>query len=141
VYLALNIRERMEYMHKFLLSVNMVLELFYTSISLSLFDQKMYKKSKMAATSGLAISQNLCRKRKVLKTKIVPNDRTCSKKMFEKSKIAATSGLAISWNLCRIAKKFLNKKCPKRQDIIKKLFENPRWRSLPVWPCLGIYSE
>jgi hypothetical protein len=64
----------------------------------------------MAATSGLAISQNLCRITKKFCNKKCPKWQDMFKKMFEKSKMAATSGLAISRNLCRIAKKFGNKK-------------------------------
>jgi hypothetical protein len=212
----------MECMHKFLLSVNMVLELFYTFISLSLYDQNKYKKSKMAATSGLAISRNLCRIAKKFWNKKCPKWQDVTKKMFEKAKMAATSGLAISRNLCRIAKKFWkqklsqmtehvqkknvrkihdgghfrfgnisesmqnsekvfkqkmsqstrynqkiirkskmavtsglamsrnlfgiakkfsNKRCPKWQNVLKKCSRNPRWRQLPIWPYLGIYSE
>jgi hypothetical protein len=64
--------------------------------------QKMFEKSKMAATSGLAISRNLCRIAESFETKSVLNDKIWLF-FFEKSKMAATSSLAISRYLYRIA--------------------------------------
>jgi hypothetical protein len=127
-YLALNIKERMEYMHKFLLSFNMVLELFYNSISLLLYDQKMYvQEIKDGGNFRFNyISESIPNSEKVLKQKMSQMTRFDPKKCSNRPRwrplpVWLYLGIYAEYRKC-----FKNKNCPKWQNMFKKMFEKTK---------------